>query len=484
MVFWLKTTRAAGFLAAAVTAALFWFGTGLDPWWPCLWLAPLPVLLYAVEARWALAALWAVAGWAAGGLNLESYYRETLQMPPLAVATAVVVPALAFASSVLLFRAFARRGWWNWAALSFPALLTALEIVFERHSPHGTGGSLAYSQLRCLPILQLAAVTGPAGITFLVLGFAAMAAVVLRVGCRALVSAGAAALVIIAVAGWGIWRLTQPLSGPSVQVGLVASDQRAYLRMAKPGAATQRQWEGYRPSVLALARQGAEVVVLPEKLGTVLEPDTAPTDRFWQGLADQAHIILVVGVDRTAAEHVAYNEARVYRPGKPVADYDKEHLLPPFEDRYTAGQSLLLLPEEGPALLGVAICKDLDFPAPANRYGGAGVGLVLAPAWDFGVDRIYHGHEAIMRGVESGYSIARAAKQGFLTISDCRGRVVAERASNDAPFATLMAAVPAGHVGTAYLKLGSAGGDVVLVLAMLCLFRFVWRGRAAIAAPA
>jgi len=40
-------------LAIAVTAALFWFGKGLNPYWPLLWFAPIPVLLSA--SRTALA---------------------------------------------------------------------------------------------------------------------------------------------------------------------------------------------------------------------------------------------------------------------------------------------------------------------------------------------------------------------------------------------------------------------------------------------
>lgn len=36
---------------------------------------------------------------------------------------------------------------------------------------------------------------------------------------------------------------------------------------------------------------------------------------------------------------------------------------------------------------------------------------------------------AILRGVESGFSIARAAKQGRLTVSDSRGRVFAWQSS-------------------------------------------------------
>ena len=61
---------------------------------------------------------------------------------------------------------------------------------------------------------------------------------------------------------------------------------------------------------------------------------------------------------------------------------------------------------------------------------------------------------AVMRGVESGFSIVRAAKQGYLTVSDDRGRILAESRSDSAPFSTLIADVPVRHDTTLYLLLG------------------------------
>jgi apolipoprotein N-acyltransferase len=47
----------------------------------------------------------------------------------------------------------------------------SIEYLRNLTTPHGTAGSLAYSQLRFLPFLQLASVTGPWGMTFLLLLF-------------------------------------------------------------------------------------------------------------------------------------------------------------------------------------------------------------------------------------------------------------------------------------------------------------------------
>ncbi|HET7924981.1 MAG TPA: hypothetical protein VFL30_08785, partial [Rhodanobacteraceae bacterium] len=103
---------------------------------------------------------------------------------------------------------------------------------------------------------------------------------------------------------------------------------------------------------------------------------------------------------------------------------------------------------------GVAICKDMDFPTPARDYGKAGSGLLLVPGWDFFDDWIQHGHMAILRGVEYGFGVARAAKGGSLYVSDNRGRILAETKSDAAPFATLLATVPDTHEPTLYLRFG------------------------------
>ena len=94
---------------------------------------------------------------------------------------------------------------------------------------------------------------------------------------------------------------------------------------------------------------------------------------------------------------------------------------------------------------------------------------MLVPAWDFNVDRWAHGHLSIMRGVESGFSIARAAKQGYLTVTDNRGRVLAEARSDSSAFATLVAEVPVAHDTTIYLRLGDWFGWLAILIFVFSL---------------
>jgi apolipoprotein N-acyltransferase len=82
---------------------------------------------------------------------------------------------------------------------------------------------------------------------------------------------------------------------------------------------------------------------------------------------------------------------------------------------------------------------------------------------------------AVMRGVEDGFSLVRAAKNGYLTVSDNRGRVAAETRSDAAPFATLMASIPAAHSATLYLLLGDWFAWLACAL-LACAIIQLWRG--------
>ena len=472
----------AAILAVALTATLLWFGTGLTPWWPCMWFAPLPVLLFAADASWWAAGLVALVALPLGMLNSWDFFLHFLRLPLGILVQIYAIEGIVFTLAVLLFRALLQRGA-HWAALlAFPALLVSFEWLLNLAGPHGTGGSLAYSQLNFLPFLQLASITGPWGMSFLLLMFPTALALGWQLHKTARKQAwrilGVTGGVLVAVLIFGTVRLMlPPPAGSAVTVGLVASDGDNE-DVADEGAPTARLFQAYAKPVAELARQGAQVVVLPEKLGVAVEPDTKALDAELQSLAEQAHVRVVAGIVRivppsaTNPVKLRYNEARVYTPGLPVASYDKEHMLPPFESNLTPGTDMTLLPgADGKGSWGVAICKDMDFTPLGRRYGEAGAGLMLVPGWDFFGDWIQHGHMAIMRGVESGFGVVRAAKGGSLYVSDNRGRILAEMKSDAAPFSTLLAEVPAAHDRTLFLMLGDWFAWVAVALLVYALLR-------------
>lgn len=199
-------------------------------------------------------------------------------------------------------------------------------------------------------------------------------------------------------------------------------------------------------------------------------------DRLFADAARQNHVLIVIGLDRVVTPKLLVNEARLYLPDGGVTTYNKRHLLPGAESMFTPGTEDTVL---GTSIgrLGVAICKDLDFPSLGRRYGSRKTGLMLVPALDFHVDGWLHGRMAILRGVESGFSVARSANLGTLTLSDDRGRVLAERASDSQPFATVVSSIPVGDEVTLYSRFGDWFAWLTLVVLGLVAFSAVRRNR-------
>jgi apolipoprotein N-acyltransferase len=415
-----------------------------------------------------------VAAMLLGNLNMLSYLTKTLGMPVSVWVGIFLAASVVFAAGVLLFRVLVLRGAVRSGLVALPAVWVTSEYVRNLTTPHGSAGSLAYSQLRFLPFLQLASISGPWGMSFVLLLFPAAVAIGLHLRQtspkRALQVAGAGIGVVAVVLVFGAVRLAMPMT-EAARVGLITSDEKANAGVADPGADTKRLFREYVHEAQKLAANGAQAIVMPEKLGVTLEGKTAETDAVLQSVAAQTGATVVAGVVHVDAP-VKYNEARIYTPGSDVQRYDKQHMLPPFESNLKPGTTLTLLPRPHQKW-GVAICKDMDFASPARLYGEAGTGLILVPGWDFVVDGSWHGHIAVMRGVEDGFSVARAAKNGFLTVSDDRGSIVGEVSSSSAPFATLLVDVPTAHSSTVYQMLGDWFAWVAIALLAFVLLQVV-----------
>jgi apolipoprotein N-acyltransferase len=441
--------------AVLASAGLFLLGNGINPLWPFMWIAPIPVLLLAVfTPSGRVAAACAALSMLLGSLEMLYYLHLALRLPIAAWFIPYAIISLLFAAGVLMFRALLHRGAALSATIVLPAFWTVCEFIASFVPANGTAGSFAYTQERFLPMLQVASLTGPWGISFLLLLFPA--AVVAGFYLRRRSPRSAVAIVVLAIGAttaaivFGAVRLTAPTPGENIKVGLLDTDT---VEFAGDAPKMQQLLRSYAAQAETLAGQGAKIVLMPEKTGLLLGPDTPTANTILQPVADRTGATLIIGVQHVVAPR-SFNQARIYTPNQPVATYDKQHMLPPFESNLTPGASLTILPKSNYSI-GVAICKDMDFIHPALDYGRAGIALLLDPAWDFNIDRAWHGHIAIMRGVEGGYAIAHAAKDGFLTVTDNRGRILGEATTGGDRFTSLLVNVPLRHDQTLFNRYGT-----------------------------
>ncbi len=449
---------------ACLSAVGFFYGNGLHPVWWLLWLAPIPVLSAAYRGGPAVAWALPFAAMTVGNFTWWHYF-SVLELPTGVRVLAIVGPSIVFASAVLLSRRFLLRAQVLPALLALPAVWVSFEYILAL-GRNGTALNLSYTQMNFLPALQIASVTGIWGIEFTVFLFASAVAIALTTRKSWAVVVGAFAIVV-AILLMGIARLAIKPAGPQLRIGLAASDQKPLLAGEEPAAA--HLYEAYSQAVSELAASGAQIVVLPEKIGPVTDLASSTSLALLRQTAERNRVTLVVGVDQHRPRLKRNLAIVLGMRGQWQLVYQKRFLVPGWEDGYEPGARAGILPHPLQNV-GTSICKDMDFPALGREYARRNVGLMLVPAWDFVVDDWLHGRMAILRGVEDGFAVARSAKQGMLTLSDNRGRILAQEQSTAAGTATLVGTITAPADRTLYSILGDWFAWLNLAGVVLLLF--------------
>jgi apolipoprotein N-acyltransferase len=445
-------------VAVLLSGALLAQSYGLNPFWPLAWLAPIPLLIAVMGAsRWEALGFGALAGAASMAL-MFSYFAELSGPGPAVIIT--LIKALIWAGIALAVCGAARH-LPAWAAVFvYPAFMAAIETLIATASPHATAGSLAYSQMTFAPALQVASLGGAVAITFMLSLFAS--AVAFLFAKRAFVGALVSALVIAAAIGWSYTRIP-PLGGPGerLRVAMLAGDDYDFT-----AADWRPTWEAYAGETANAAHAGARILVLPEKIVTLVEGEAPDAIEQLASAARQYNAAIVVGAVAQEGGR-SFNRAYLITANGAQA-YDKHHMIPGYESHLTPGTSILFQ-DIGGVRVGVAICKDFDFPALIRRYGHEHVALMLAPAWDFERDAWLHSRMAVLRGVENGFTLVRSARNGVMTVSDPYGRVLADAPSGMNVSRLGGAIATPRHVPTLYTRIGDAFGWASAALALLLI---------------
>ena len=187
------------------------------------------------------------------------------------------------------------------------------------------------------------------------------------------------------------------------------------------------------PLVADAARQGAELVLLPEYFGifgaratdkvAVREPDGAGLQQDWLARLAREYAIFIVGgsVPIAIADPARVRSACLVfnREGRRVARYDKMHLFAfsRGEERYDEARTIE--PGTEPVAfdapcgrVGLSICYDVRFPELYRRY--ADVALLLVPSAFTVVTGAAHWHLLLRaRAIENQCYVLAAAQGGL-----------------------------------------------------------------------
>ncbi len=439
------------------------FVVDLEPLWWLAWLVPGLVLALALRTGgWTSRGLVAIAALIGLSANLVYLLRVMPLLPTMTVLllqTALWVTVVSETRRVMQSRAAA------WTVVAFPVMWVAADTLLAQFTPDGNWGSLAYTQSDVLPVAQLAALFGVAGILFVLMLFNGALAYALTHGfrTRATLAAGLGVVVVLgATVGYGVARLGTEPAGKAVSFGIASIDD--FLR--GPGNLDSRNvWAQYDAQVLQLANSGAKVILLPEKID-VLESTEAEVRKAALARLARANKVWLVaglGVDTGTGRR---NEAWWFAPdGRLVTNYLKHFMAPP-EREFVSGTEYPVNEIDG-VRYGVAICKDMHFARLGRAFAAREAGVMLVPAWDFVLDADMAANMTRLRGVENGYAVVRSSRQGLLSISDAYGRVIAADRSAPMPGTTLLATAHVGaRVPTLYTRSGDALGWLCVAAAL------------------
>jgi apolipoprotein N-acyltransferase len=443
---------------ALATALCFFFSIGLGETWWLAWLAPVPVLWFAFgeTKRWqAFLAAW--AGYSLGATSMLEAYAGIL--PTTVLVLGLVGPSFFFAVAVIGARYVSRAVHPLAGVLAFAALWTAFDFLESFNTGGGSVATPATAEVFVPALIQSASLVGVWGITFL-LGFVS-AGLALSVRNRKLLPAALALALFAANAAFGFARISTPPAS-SVRTALIDTDAMQRAADSDNQKDTDDTVDAYVRTVRALKGQGVKLIVLPEKIAIVEAAWQPDAKSKLAAVAREVDAVVVAGFDARDARG-SHNESWAFTPGADAPTiYSKRRLVPGLESRYTIGTGPVAL-RNG---IGLEICKDMDFQAMIRTDATANKPALLAvPAWDFGKDASNHARVALLRSVENGVPMARAARNGLLTLNDRHGRVVAMKATGG-DFVTLIGDLPLyGRGGrTLYDRIGDAFGWLCLII--------------------
>ncbi|WP_346764263.1 apolipoprotein N-acyltransferase [Caulobacter sp. SLTY] len=438
-------------------------------------------------------------------------------MAPIAVTLMAGGIALFWGLAAWLYRLARFDG--PWRVVVFAAAFGAAEWL-RGHILTGFPWNLPGETWRAgSAISQMASVVGVYGLTVLTVGVAAAPALLLRDRRRAdLIAVGAAAAVVVGMAGYGMARTA---NAPVAAVGA----ERPVIRIVQPNVP---QTVKYDPIVfsrilakhLKLTRQPGEqlpdIVIWSEGAIPMLANDYLAPDSFERTAITEALVpgqVLLVGAAVAEAPEAAGGRVRYFnsllalrRDGDDltlIGRYDKHRLVPfgeflPLEglltplgfkelvkigDGFSPGPRPAPIALPGLGIVQPLICYESLYPG-FTREGAKASGRqpkllinISNDAW-FGATSgpLQHLNLASYRAIEEGVPMARVTPTGVSAMIDAYGRVIPSARIEQGAEAVIDVGLPPTVDITPYRRLGDTIFSLFMIVSIGLTLVFHWRG--------
>jgi len=455
--------------AAAFSGTILALAMPTPGFWPLAWFGLIPLLLTLKDASTRTAiATGSVAGLVYYGIVL-SWMRIFGYLPWAALAA---VQSVGFAMFALTAARLAPSKTGSAGYLLVPAAWTMLQWL-RSLGPYGfTWASLAHSQANAAAFAQIASVTGPWGLDYIVCAANLLVAQAIANGELRGFAVAAGLFLTSHFAGYGIVLLT-PISKPVTRVAIIQGNVKQDV-VPDVGYVT-RTLDTYTTISRQVACSQPDLIVWPETTlptplnHTVIEPRLS-------ALARELRAGLLIGAYDTPGPPLApsYNAAFSYdQHGRRQDVYHKVHLVPygefvplrklmPFLKNYAVRDQDVLAGHSYDPIrsqigkIGVCICFESIFPQIARyqaRKGAKALVVLTNDAWFLRTDAAkQHLAMAQLRAIENRRYLVRAAATGISAIVDPFGRTKA--ATNIFERSIVTSNISLLHTPTIYTQFG------------------------------
>jgi apolipoprotein N-acyltransferase len=359
-------------------------------------------------------------------------------------------------------------------SLVFPLLWTTVEFLLSL-GPFGSWCATAYSQYENLALLQVLALTGLGGVTFLI-GWAAAAGNAFwekgATGPVPRVTIACAMLLIAILLAGGIRLALFPPSPKTVRIASLSAADRAlhpdrdvvrrfnrHEPLTSVEVMTIRESAGAIADDLLLrtereAQAGARIVFWGEGNALVLKEEEDDLIRRGGMLAKRNGIYLGMALATWHLETTPHMENKIVliQPdGTPAWEFFKARPVPGREAAISIkGDGRMRAIDTQHGRLSAAICFDADFPRLLAQAGRLRADIVLDPSNDWKEIDPWHTWMASFRAIEQGFNIVRHTSHGLSAAFDYQGRKLASMDHFAAEDHALVAQVPVRGVQTLY----------------------------------
>jgi len=383
------------------------------------------------------------------------------------------------------------------ATLVLPMALVTAEFLRSRLTSGASWWSIAYSQYGFMPLMQLSAVVGIWGITFVVAWFASTFELAWSrgfnwPGIRGPVLTYTIVLVSILSAG-GVRLAAAPTDRASIRIAtlnrpidLFAPGEMTRISQGRVATTERERFNGklsrlhdwFLEGSRREARAGARLIVWPEQSLLVFADDEAAFLGRARRLAADERIYLAMGMgtvhlgDRLPFE----NKLVLVDPsGQIVTSHLKNRPVTGWEASVMRrGHDGIPVVSTDAGRMATAICFEADFPDFIRQAGRAKADLLIVPVNEWKAIKNIHFRMHVFRAIENGVPMVRAAASGLSAAIDPWGRVLSISDFYADGDRTMTAQLPMGRIPTLYALTGDwfawlcvAGLALMLAVAMM-----------------